>query len=202
MRSGEKARTGARCPRGRAGRGRRPAVALRAACRRAGGAGLRHRPCRGRSAPSVTVCVSLQEPRASKCPLGFFGDNIINNASAEALTTVPSTHPAAPSPRGQRALDSGARGAAGPHASLRPSEGAVQAAAPRPARPSAGVAPAGTARSSRVCGPPRVTLPSGRRAAARMQRLRGVFVLRAKPRLVAVTSALTPLKMSPVTRRF
>lgn len=75
-------------------------MALRAACGRAGGAGLRHRPCRGRSAPSVTVCVSLQEPRASKCPLGFFGDNIINNASAEALTTVPSTHPAAPSPRG------------------------------------------------------------------------------------------------------
>lgn len=108
-------------------------MALRAACGRAGGAGLQHRPCRGRSAPSVTVCVSLQEPRASKCPLGFFGDNIINNASAEALTTVPPTHPAAPSPRGQRALDSGARGAAGPHASLRPSEGAVQAAAPRPA---------------------------------------------------------------------
>lgn len=48
------------------------------------------------------MCVSLQEPRASKCPLGFFGDNIINNASAEALTTVPPTHPAAPSPRGQR----------------------------------------------------------------------------------------------------
>lgn len=126
MRSGEKARTRARCPQGRAGRGRRPAVALRAACGRARGAGLRHGPCRGRSAPSVTACVSLQEPRASKCPLGFFGDNIINNASAEALTTVPS-------PRGQRALDSGARGAAGPHASLRPSEGAVQAPAPRPA---------------------------------------------------------------------